>query len=168
IQTVPVKWESTLAFSLASQGSDNVIQPSQIVKIDPLQNVQIRVDEDGDLEFKNVSKSDQLQDNQISAENHSGRDAAVAVGFLRGSKFGPAAYVATLPHGTTWNANYKPDLQLYISSDGETGQMMNSIALSPEAIHTWKLADPKDVPNNSYWVLSLGEKRNFCIRREED
>ncbi|KAG6827649.1 hypothetical protein H0H93_015450, partial [Arthromyces matolae] len=158
-----------LAFSLASQGSENVIQPSQIVKIDSLQqNVQVGVDDDGDLEFKTVSKSDHLQDNQISAENHSGRDASVAVGFLRGSKFGPAAYVATLPHAITWIAKYKPDLELYISRDGETGQTMNSIALSTEAIHTWKLADPKDVPNNSYWVLSVNEKGNFCIRREED
>ncbi|KAG6826232.1 hypothetical protein H0H93_016679, partial [Arthromyces matolae] len=156
-----------IAFSLAAKDPNHVIHAAQIVRMDPLkQTVQIK-DEQDDLEFQNVTDSHTLAEDQISAENVSGRKADLAVGFLDGTKFSAAAFIGGLADKTSWTVTYKPDLTLWISSDGVSGQTFESISLSNEAIHTWRLTDNTEVPNNSRWVLYQDDHSKYRIRREE-
>ncbi|KAG6834345.1 hypothetical protein H0H93_010313 [Arthromyces matolae] len=137
--------------------------------MDPLKkSVQIKVDQKGELEFQNVTDSHNLEDGQISAENVSQTKAGVAVGFLKGTKFSTAAFIGGLTNMTSWTVTYKPDLTLWISSDGVSGQTFESISVSTEAIHTWRMTDDTDVPNNSRWVLYQDEHSSYRIKLQED
>ncbi|KAG6822587.1 hypothetical protein H0H93_000389, partial [Arthromyces matolae] len=68
---------------------------------------------------------------------------------------------------TSWIVTYKPDLTLYISSNGVTGQTFDSIAFSTKAIHTWPLGNDSVVGNGSRWVLYQDHTSAYCIKPEE-
>ncbi|KAG6848800.1 hypothetical protein H0H93_013905 [Arthromyces matolae] len=158
-----------LAFSLASKDYKHVVRPGQLVKLDGLQKtVQIKVGKDGYLELQNPTDSKTLAEGQISVENASDREAAVvAVGFLKRNSFNTAGYIGGLMNNTSWIVTYKPDLTLYISSDGVTGQTFDSISFFTQAVHTWPLGNDSEVPNNSRWVLYQDQTYTYRIQREE-
>ncbi|KAG6848801.1 hypothetical protein H0H93_013906 [Arthromyces matolae] len=88
--------------------------------------------------------------------------------FLEGTEFSTAGYIGALGNKTSWIVTYKPDLTLWISSDGVTGQTLDSISFSNEAIYTWELANNTQVPNNSRWVLYQDETLIYRIKPEAE
>ncbi|KAG6819376.1 hypothetical protein H0H93_012394, partial [Arthromyces matolae] len=74
-------------------------------------------------------------------------------------------YIGDLNNQSSWIITYKPDLTLWIASNGVTGQSLDAIAKSVKPIHIWKLADPTDTPDNSIWVLSLDDHATYQIKQ---
>ncbi|KAG6814913.1 hypothetical protein H0H93_011662 [Arthromyces matolae] len=72
-----------------------------------------------------------------------------------------------LANKSSWVVTYKPDLTLYISSNGVTGQTFDSIAFSTAGIYTWPLGNDSEVSHNSRWVLYQDETSAYRIRPED-
>ncbi|KAG6847117.1 hypothetical protein H0H93_009995, partial [Arthromyces matolae] len=134
--------------------------------MEPLQtNVLLVSDDDGAVDFKDGSELNKnLAPNQFSAENTANQAASVAVGFVENNKLVPTGYIEQLNNGSSWIVTYKPDLTLWIASDGVTGQTFDTISKSTSPVHVWNLANPSSTPDNSVWVLYVDEHATYRIR----
>jgi len=162
IQKVPIMFESTLAFSIASKINGKIITPGETIPMNLKEIVNIVLDED-QLTFKNktTGTDKEIADNQIITRNDAGKKAGVSVGFLKGRVFSSAAYIGDLGYKSKWIATYKPEMKLYIASDATTGQTISTI-LKTEVVFKWDMASVQ-VPDKSQWFLKREDSGEYTI-----
>jgi len=165
-QEVPVTFEASLAFSLASKKDGKTIIPGKIAAMELQETIDI-VTQSGQLTFdKKIQHDKRLHEDQISTWNNADTKVAVTVGFINpAGKLDPAAYIGGLMNKNVWVATYKPNMTLYITSDMSAGKadVISTIAKS-DPIHTWELAS-STVKEGSTWRLTVDDKDTYVIKQ---
>ncbi|KAG6906852.1 hypothetical protein DXG01_011731 [Tephrocybe rancida] len=167
-KVVPVKFNSTLAFALASKTKGNVIVASSNVNMKLRQTVDVVLDDDKELTFDHLIVDDRIKTDQISVWNNAGKKVDLSVGFVNGSTFSPVSFISGLLNNSKWLATYKPNLKLYTVSDRDSkvGQVIDTVQIS-DVIFTWELAVGDKVPDGSRWVLYIDpEDDTYKIKPE--
>jgi len=164
IQSVPITFESILAFSIASKQKEKFIMPGETIAMELKESVEI-VQDRNQLTFKNKVTDKKIPANQIVARNNAGTKVDVSVGFLTGAIFSSAAYIAELGNKNQWIATYKPVMNLYITSNATTGQTINTIAKS-DVVFAWDMASA-DVPDQSRWFLKMEDDGSYKVTSGE-